>query len=192
MARARQVRSARKRAGFNSTRIDGSGRALVAGRRQPPIILAFLGTGAHRRVTLKRIPNLNLVSAFEKFGARPTNRLRGLSAIAADGALVLSCSHAFFGHPTRGVLRYEDKLSRESTQSKDVTLLGEHLSLARDGTLPVRLVVHSPANVARAGKSPGFHARPDLVGKLIKFDGDHFIVDFTRLELAPQVAGKRK
>jgi hypothetical protein len=28
--------------------------------------------------------------------------------------------------------------------------------------------------------------RRDLVGKLVKFDGDHFIVDFTRLtEIAP-------
>jgi hypothetical protein len=136
--------------------------------------------------------NLNLVGAFERFGARPTNRLRGLSAIAADGALVLNCSHAYFGHPTRGVLRYEDKLSRESTRPKDVTLLGQHLSLARDGTLPVRLVVMSQADANKVGKSPGFHVRPDLIGKVVKFDGDHFIIDFTRLELVPEVASRRK
>lgn len=135
---------------------------------------------------------MNLVSAFETFGARPTNRLRGLSAIAADGALVLKCSHDYFGHPGPGVLRYEDKLSRESTYPRDLTLLGEHLSLARDGTLPVRLVVMTPAGQARVGKSPGFHARPDLIGKVVKFDGDHFIVDFTRLEKPPQAAGRRR
>jgi hypothetical protein len=135
---------------------------------------------------------MNLVGAFERFGARPTNRLRSLSAIATDGALVLNCSNAHFGHPTRGVLRYEDKLSREPTQSKDATLLGQHLSLARDGTLPVRLIVMSLADATKVGKTRGFHVRPDLIGKVVKFDGDHFIVDFTRLELPPVAAGRRK
>src|ERR1700741_3186113 len=58
--------------------------------------------------------NLSLSDAFAKFGAKPSNRLRGLSAMAADGALVLNCSLAYFGHPSRGVLRYEDRLSRQS------------------------------------------------------------------------------
>jgi len=34
--------------------------------------------------------NLSLVDAFGRFGAKPANRLRGHSAIASDGALVLS------------------------------------------------------------------------------------------------------
>jgi len=135
---------------------------------------------------------LNLAGAFESFGAQPTNRLRGLSAIAADGALVLNCSHDYFGHPTRGVLRYEDKLSREPNQPKDVTLLGQHLSLARDGTLPVRMVVMSQVDKKKAGKSRGFHVRPDLIGKVVKFDGDHFIIDFTRPEPEPEVETRRK
>jgi hypothetical protein len=126
--------------------------------------------------------SLNLVGAFESFGAQPSNRLRGLSAIAADGSLVLNCSHTFFGHPTRGVLRYEDKLSRGTTQPKDVTLLGQHLSLARDSTLPVRMVVTTRADAKKVGKSAGFHVRPDLIGKVVKFDGDHFIIDFIRIE----------
>lgn len=105
---------------------------------------------------------------------------------------MLNCSHAYFGHPTRGVLRYEDKLSRESTRPKDLTLLGEHLSLARDGTLPVRLVVMSPTDATKVKSPAGFHARPDLIGKVVKFDGDHFIVDFTRVEPAPQPTGRRK
>ena len=41
--------------------------------------------------------NLSLSDAFARFGAKPSNRLRGLSAMAADGALVLN---------------YEDRLSR--------------------------------------------------------------------------------
>ena len=135
--------------------------------------------------------NLSLVDAFGKFGAKPTNRLRSLSAIAEDGAMVLNCAQPQFGHPAKGVLRYEDKLSRESADSKLTELLGQHLALARDGELPIRMVVTSilAAGAGKTGRT--FHVRPDLVGKVIKFDGDHFIVDFTRLQ-EPQVATARR
>lgn len=124
--------------------------------------------------------NLSLVDAFGKFGAQPLNRLRGLSALAADGALVLSCHQTCFAHPSRGVLRYEDRLSRESAESKDARLLCEHLTLARDGALPVRMVVTSLET--KAGKSSRrCHVRADLVGKVVTFDGDHFVIDFTRV-----------
>jgi hypothetical protein len=125
--------------------------------------------------------NLSLIDAFGKFGAKPANRLRGLSAMAADGALVLNCQHAYFGHPSRGVLRYEDRLSRESVDSKDVQLLGQHLTLARDGALPVRMVVTSLAD-EKTGAGRRCHVRPDLVGKVVEFDGDRFIIDFARRE----------
>ncbi|HEY6484576.1 MAG TPA: hypothetical protein VIY54_13715 [Steroidobacteraceae bacterium] len=135
--------------------------------------------------------HLNLVDAFDRFGARPSNRLRGRSALAADGALVLNCSQATFGHPARGVLRYEDKLSREPADTKDVVLLGQHLALARDGELPIRMVVPCRAD-ANARRSQGFHVRPDLIGKIVKFDGDHFIIDFTRQEPVREVSSRRK
>jgi hypothetical protein len=125
--------------------------------------------------------NLTLIDAFGRFGATPSNRLRGLSAMAADGAMVLNCSQQYFVHPSRGVLRYEDRLSREPEGSKDVALLGQHLTLARDGALPVRMVVASAADVKR-GAARGYHIRPDLIGKVVKFDGDHFMIDFTRRE----------
>jgi hypothetical protein len=123
--------------------------------------------------------NLSLIDAFGKFGAQPSNRLRGLSAMAADGALVLNCQGAHFAHPSRGVLRYEDRLSRESADSKDSQLLAQHLTLARDGALPVRMVVTSLDE--KAGKSSRrCHVRPDLVGKVVTFDGDLFVIDFIR------------
>ncbi len=125
--------------------------------------------------------NLALIDAFGRFGAKPSNRVRGLSAIAADGAMVLNCSKAYFGHPARGVLRYEDRLSRESADSKDNQLLGQHLTLARDGDLPVRMVTSATDQNSDTGVR-GFHVRPDLIGKVVKFDGDHFIIDFTRRE----------
>jgi hypothetical protein len=131
--------------------------------------------------------NLTLVDAFSRFGATPSSRLRGLSAIAADGAMVLNCSQQHFAHPVRGVLRYEDRLSREPEASRELALLAEHLTLARDGALPVRMVVAS-AVVGSKGPARGYHVRPDLIGKVVEFDGDHFMIDFARPEAVGRVA----
>jgi len=135
--------------------------------------------------------HLSLVDAFGKFGAKPRNRVYSLSAMAADGAMVLNCSKANFGHPSPGVLRYEDRLSRDPADSKKGAYLGQHLTLARDGALPVRMVVTSIAGNDRGRRS--FHVRSDLIGKLVKFDGDHFIIDFTRREeIRPAAVSARR
>ena len=134
--------------------------------------------------------SLSLLEAFGKFGAKPANRLRALSAIAPDGAIVLTCSPPYFGHPARGVFRYEDKLSRELQDAKDTALLGQHLALARDGGLPIRMIVRRLAEAGRGENGRRCHVRPDLIGRLVKFDGDHFIVDFTRLLQAAPVRRK--
>src|ERR1700760_1465414 len=123
--------------------------------------------------------NLSLVDAFGRFGAKPANRLRGQSAIAADGALVLSCSYSKFGHPAQGVLRYEGTLTKEAEDAAINSLLGQHLTQARDGNLPVRLVVMtSTTDPVKNKVSRSFHVRPDLVGKLVSFDGEGYVVDF--------------
>lgn len=134
--------------------------------------------------------NLSLVDAFGRFGAKPATRMRGLSAIAADGAMVLHCLPPYFGHPARGVLRYEDRLSRDAEDSKGTALLGQHLALARDGELPIRMIVKTPADAGSNKHGRSFHVRRDLVGKLVSFDGDHFIVDFTRLH--PEIANPNR
>jgi hypothetical protein len=137
--------------------------------------------------------NLSLRDAFARFGAKPSNRLRGLSAMATDGALVLNCSQTQFGHPSRGVLRYEDRLSRQSTAAHDTELLGQHLTLAHAGALPVRMVVTSSASDKTAGRRSSCHVRHDLIGKVAEFDGDHFVVDFTRAEASrPEAASRRR
>ena len=132
---------------------------------------------------------LSLIDAFGRFGAKPASRMRGLSAIACDGAVVLHCSPPYFGHPARGVLRYEDRLSRETEDAKGSELLGQHLAQARDRELPIRMVVKTRVDVGSNRRGTQFHVRRDLVGKLVKFDGDHFVVDFTRL---PEIADRRK
>lgn len=137
---------------------------------------------------------MNLIDAYAKFGAKPANRLRALSAIAEDGAMVLSCATPQFVRPARGILRYEDRLSREPDGATDKALLGEHLARARDEQLAVRMVVVSSATGATGKSSRSFHVREDLVGKVTLFDGDHFIVDFTRSALAapPAAAARRR
>ncbi len=126
--------------------------------------------------------NLNLADAFAKFGGKTASRLHTQSAIASDGAVILSCQAGQFVHPTRGVLRYEDRLSRDSDRPVESELLKQHLALARDGDLPIRMVVVT-RNAKVAGKpSRSIHVRTDLVGKLTTFDGDHFIIDFVRTQ----------
>jgi hypothetical protein len=137
--------------------------------------------------------SLSLIDAFGRFGARPASRLGSLSAMATDGAMVLKCLPAHFGHPSRGVLRYESRLSASRAESKVVTTLSEHLTLARDGGLPVRMVVTFPER-ENTGRTSGYQVRPDLIGKVVEFDGDRFVVDFTRPQ-APRPAptqGRRR
>jgi hypothetical protein len=137
--------------------------------------------------------NLNLIEAFGRFGAKPHARPGSTSAMAADGALVLACSHRFFGHPAVGVLRYEDRLSREDAGARDTAVLAKHLTLARDSALPVRMVVVTSTDQHNSRTRRTFHVRSDLIGKMVKFDGDHFIIDFTRMEMpAAEATGKRK
>jgi len=132
--------------------------------------------------------HLSLADAFSRFRAKPSNRLSSLSAVAEDGAVVLNCSSANFNRPSRGVLRYEDRLSKEAPVSKELQLLDHHLVLARDGGLPIRMIVMTPEK----GRGRSFHVRPDLLGKLVKFDGDHFIVDFTRADADDEPVERRK
>jgi hypothetical protein len=137
--------------------------------------------------------NLTLIDAFGRFGAKPASRLGSLSAMAADGAMVLNCLPLYFGHPARGVLRYETRLSAADAESKLVTTLSEHLTQARDGALPVRMVVTFPGREKTGRGGGGHHVRPDLVGKVVEFDGDRFVIDFRRPPAAPAtVTGHRK
>jgi hypothetical protein len=132
----------------------------------------------------------SLSSAYASFGATPLSKLRALSAMAADGSMVLSCTPPYFVRSPPGVLRYEDKLTRAVDDVKGRKLLGEHLVLARDGELPVRMVVVSPPPRGRTSRS--VHVRADLIGKVTQFDGDNFIVYFMRPEEPDEIKPKKK
>ena len=124
--------------------------------------------------------HLSVTEAFGRFGAKPSNRPGSRSAIAADGALVLECSCGIFRHPSAGVLRYEGRLS-SGIGSRDTEPLAQHLTLARDGALPIRMVLAREICNTNSRPVHSFDVRPDLLGKVVKFDGDHFIIDFTRM-----------
>jgi hypothetical protein len=135
------------------------------------------------------VENLKLASAYARYGAKVARGQQALSAIAADGAMVLRCHSGNFGRPQRDVLRYEDTISSDRSGTRRKTLLGQHLVLARDGALPVRLVIVT----APKGPMPRIiSVRPDLVGKVTEFDGDRFVVDFSRLAPPPGKTGARR
>ena len=129
-------------------------------------------------------------SAYASFGARVSPGARSLSAIAEDGSIVLTCEYACFVRSTPGVLRYHDTLARAVENARNSRELGEHIALARDGERAVRLVVVSPARNARTPRT--VHVRSDLVGRVTSFDGESFVVDFTRPMLADVVKGRTK
>ena len=135
--------------------------------------------------------NLSLFDAFGKFGAKPTSRFGSLSAMANDGALVINCRQAHFSHPSSGVLRYETCISAEQAGAGVLKTLGEHLTRAREGDLPVRMVVTFEQR-QKTGKAGGYFVRPDLIGKVADFDGDRFAIDFTRPQAAAVETSARR
>jgi len=132
---------------------------------------------------------LGLSEAFARYGARLTNPQWAVTAIAEDGALVVSCWAHYLGRPSAGLLRYEDQLSRWAHNVAGTNLARRHLEQAlRDG-LQVRLVIGTsgdPKSVdagASASDSPKtYHVREDLVGRVVEFDQDRFVIDFARAQ----------
>jgi len=135
------------------------------------------------------VENLSLELAYTRYGAKLTNRFRGLSALAGDGSLVLSCPAARFSRPSSGVLRYSAQLSQETGSNLEVKTLRDNLGNAMTAGGTVRSVFITPA---RGTGSRVVHVRKDLVGKVVEFDGDSFVVDFTRIEAEELPKARRR
>lgn len=148
-----------------------------------------LGQPLLRRDLVSAVDNMSLELAYARYGAKLTNRFRGLSALAEDGSLVLSCPAGRFSRPGMGVLRYSSQLSQETASSLEVRSLRDHLGTALSGGGTVRSVF---ITAARGTVSRVVHVRPDLVGKVVEFDGDRFSVDFTRLEVEEAPKPRRR
>lgn len=131
--------------------------------------------------------SIGFVEAFAHFDAKLVNKNWAVSALAKDGALVLSCWTQYFGTLNGGVLRYTDRLSRWTGNDAGRNLLAEHLKTAFSEERIVRMVVATAKNptlvekVSDASKiRKTFHVRDDVVGRLTEFDGDNFVIAFAR------------
>ena len=131
--------------------------------------------------------NLGYVEAFARHGAKLANPQWAVSAIADDGALVVSCWRHLFKPAGRGVLTYEDQLSRWSGNELGNALLRRHLERAVADSLPVRVIVATAedpdlvdrgSNASKTRKT--FHIPEFGGGGVTSFDGDRFVIEFQR------------
>lgn len=123
---------------------------------------------------------INLTEAFALYGAAVSRSASIMSAVAADGAIILKCSSRRFSRLADGVLRYEDALSGGTGSNEALRVLREHLALAQEGSLPVRLIVVTESESRGGTKSRVVHIRQDLVGSVVDLDEARYVVDFVR------------
>ena len=130
--------------------------------------------------------DLNLSEAFSQYGAKLVNPQWAVSAIADDGAIVISCWAHYF-KPGAGGLRYEDTLSRWRGNTAGNNLCRQHIEDAFNNNRLVRLVIASAEDttVIDSGNDASkvkkrFHIRPDMRGRVTQFDGDKFVIEFKR------------
>lgn len=131
--------------------------------------------------------DLGFTEAFARFGAKPVNAMWAVSAVGEDGALVLSCWAHMCKSGGKGVLVYTDCLSRWGGNEMGANLLRAHLRQASTGNLPVRMVVATTAatelvdsghDASKVKKT--FHVRPEVVGRVVSFDGDNYVIEYRR------------
>jgi hypothetical protein len=140
--------------------------------------------------------SLNYTTAFNRYKAKLDNPNWAVSAISADGALVISCWEQYFERAADGVLRYVDSLSRWNGSNRaGWNLLRRHLEMTLAGKLEVRLVLaktDNPAAVAKGGDASKlnntFSIREDLIGRLTHYDGDRFTIEFRKSLHSPDIA----
>jgi len=133
--------------------------------------------------------NLSLETAYARYGAQVSSKQRCLSAIAADGSLVLSCPADRFSRPGVGVRRYSARLSLEIAAQTRVAVLRDQVQKASTEGIQVRPVFIT-APKGHLGRI--IHVRSDLVGKVVDYDGDSFVVDFRRPPPPPVVETKKR
>ena len=130
----------------------------------------------------------NLLEAFASYKVKPSRRLR--SAMTPDGALIISCWYAGFKKAQIEILRYEEDLSGQTTET--TRALRAHLAEAMSNESEIRVIVAVEALVPKADPAAiaparmTYYARKDLVGRVSSFDGERFVVEFRRTQMPVQ------
>jgi hypothetical protein len=135
------------------------------------------------------LDHISIDRALASFGAEPTDWPRPLAAAASDGSLILLCRSGGFSRPGIGVLRYTAQLSAARVSATRRTRVQSHLSNALSTSADVRLIIETSATARTAAR---IHVRPDLVGKVTDFDGDEYVVDFSRPPPPPRPGRARR
>jgi hypothetical protein len=136
--------------------------------------------------------SIGYVKAFASLGATLRNVQWSFSARGRDGSIVLSCWQPFFepksAHGIEGVLRYRDTLNRVGHNPLGASELEQFLREGATNHTSFRLVVATPGDESSlaSGRSASssknrFHAKPDLLGELVSFDGNEYVIDFKRV-----------
>lgn len=127
---------------------------------------------------------LTLTEAFAHYGATLRNVQWAVSDIA-NGHLVVSLWAHKFRKAVDGIMPYEDRLSRWSGAGN--SLFRQHLEQAYQDKLPVRAVIVRAEDpdavdygVDASTIKKSFSVRPELVGRVSKYDGDEFVIEFRR------------
>lgn len=123
---------------------------------------------------------LTLTAAYARFGAELANTRWACSSIARDGSMVITCWRHRLKSYVDGHQRYEDHLSQwHNPHGRD--LLRQHLQSAVDRNLKVRQVIvalDDPRDPTATGSPKTFSANGDMVGKVVSFDGDTYVIEF--------------
>lgn len=128
---------------------------------------------------------LGFAEAFGKYGAKLKNVNWSVCAETPDGSLVASLWSHHFSKPEKGLLLCQSNTMRWGGPGRNE--FAEALRKAFETKQPVRVViattptpdiVESGADASKLDKT--FTVRPDLVGRVTKFDGVNYVIEFRK------------
>jgi len=130
---------------------------------------------------------MTITEAFRQYSAKLVNNQWAVSAISDNNELVVSCWHHYLSNPDNKTIRYEDTLSRRAVNKAGNNLLREHIALAKDKLLNIRLVIvrTDDTDVVDCGEEASsvkkrFFTKIEIIGKFTSFDGDRYVIDFKK------------
>lgn len=129
------------------------------------------------------MPRLGIKEAFARYGATLRNVQWSVSAWAPDGSLVVSLWAHHYRRGPGGTAEYAATTARWDGPGKNE--FKDNVERAFQDQSTIRLVIVSTHETdhVESGKDASlvvkeFHVRPDLVGRVIAFDGSNYVFSF--------------